>query len=149
MDLSPEEQSRTVVSSRIIDAPVDDVFDAYANPEKIIRWWGPGGFTLMNESIDLKEGGHWRFVFTGPDGTIFKNHLVFLKIERPHLFIVDHLSGPKYRGAVTFEDMTDKTRVTMYWTFETARVFGDVKEAVRAGNEGNFDRLSEVVAGRR
>src|SRR5689334_98548 len=63
MDLSPEEQRRTVISSRLIDAPVDDVFDAYANPEKLARWWGPNGFTLSTEALDLHEGGHWRFVF--------------------------------------------------------------------------------------
>jgi uncharacterized protein YndB with AHSA1/START domain len=45
MDLSPEEQRRTVISSRMIDAPIDAVFDAYANPEKLVRWWGPNGFT--------------------------------------------------------------------------------------------------------
>jgi uncharacterized protein YndB with AHSA1/START domain len=149
MDLSPEEQSRTVISSRIINAPIGDVFDCYANPQKIVRWWGPNGFTLTTESIDLTEGGHWRFVFKGPDGTEYKNHVVFLRIEQPHLFVVDHLSGPKYRGTVTFDDIDGKTRVTMYWTFENAKVFADVREAVIAGNEGNFDRLSEVVAGRR
>jgi uncharacterized protein YndB with AHSA1/START domain len=37
MDLSPEEQRRTVISSHIIDAPIDEVFDAYANPEKLVR----------------------------------------------------------------------------------------------------------------
>src|ERR1043165_6248949 len=95
MDLSPEEQARTVISSRILPAPVVDVFDAYANPQKIVRWWGPSGFTLLTESIDLKEGGHWRFVFKGPNGTHYKNHLVFSKIEPPHRFVVDHLSGPK------------------------------------------------------
>ena len=68
MDLSPEQQRRTVISSRIIDAPIDAVFDAYANAEKLVRWWGPNGFTLATESIDLKEGGHWKFVFQGPDG---------------------------------------------------------------------------------
>jgi uncharacterized protein YndB with AHSA1/START domain len=82
--------------------------------EKIVRWWGPSGFTLTNESINLNEGGHWRFVFKGPDGTEYKNHVVFLRIDQPHLFVVDHLSGPKYRGTVTFDDIGGKTRVTMY-----------------------------------
>lgn len=147
--LTPEEKDRTVISSRIIDAQVDDVFDAYANPLKIVRWWGPDGFTLLNESIDLKEGGQWHFVFKGPDGAEFKNHLVFGKIERPHRFVVDHLSGPKYHGTVTFDAIDDKTLVTMYWTFENAEVFARFRDAVAAGNEGNFDRLSEVVIGRR
>ena len=149
MDLSLEEQSRTVVSSRIIDAPVGDVFDAYANPKKIVRWWGPSGFTLTTESIDLSEGGHWHFVFKGPDGTEYKNHVAFLKIELPHLFVVDHLSGPKYRGTVTFDDLGGKTLVTMYWTFENAGVFAKIRESIIAGNEGNLDRMSEVVAGQR
>ena len=149
MDLSPEEQRRTVISSRVIDAPIDAVFDGYANPKKLVRWWGPNGFMLDTESIDLAEGGHWRFVFTGPDGTTYKNHLVFLKIERPHLFVVDHLSGPKYHGTVTFDDVGNTTRVTMYWTFENVAVFDKIRDTVIAGNEGNFDRLSEVVAGQR
>jgi len=149
MDLSPEEQRRTVISSRIIDAPVDDVFDAYANPTKLVRWWGPSGFTLTTESIDLSEGGQWKFVFQESDGTKYKNHLIFQKIERPHLFVVDHLSGPKYHGAVTFDAMDNRTRVTMYWTFEDVHVFDKIRDTVIAGNEGNFDRLSEVVAGQR
>ena len=149
MDLSPEVLSRTVISSRIIDAPIDAVFDAYANPLKIVRWWGPGGFTLTTESIDLKEGGHWRFVFSGPDGTEYKNHLIFVSIERPRRFVVEHLSGPKYHGTVAFDDLGSSTRVTMYWTFETAAVFAQIKDAVVSGNEGNFDRLSAVVAGQR
>lgn len=149
MDLSLEEKNQTVISRRIIDAPVEDVFDAYANPLKIVRWWGPNGFTLINESIDLKEGGHWHFVFKGLDGAEFKNHLVFGKIERPHRFVVDHLSGPKYHGTVTFDNMGNKTRVTMYWTFETVEIFARLKDAVATGNEGNFDRLTEVVLGQR
>ena len=144
MDLSPEKQRRTVISSRIIDAPVDDVFDAYANSEKLVRWWGPSGFTLTTESIDLNEGGHWKFVFQGPDGKEYKNHLIFLKIERPHLFVVDHLSGPKYHGAVTFDAVDNRTRVTMYWTFEPD-VFPKVRDAVVQGNEENLDRLWSVV----
>ena len=149
MELSPDEQTRTVISSRVIDAPVGDVFDAYANPEKIVRWWGPNDFALTTTSIDLTEGGHWYFVFIGPDGTTYKNHVIFEKLEPPHLFVVDHVSGPHYRGAVTFDDMGNQTRATMYWTFENADVFAKIKDVVAEGNEGNFDRLSAVVAGRR
>ena len=59
------------------------------------------------------------------------------------------LSGPKYHGTVTFDDINNKTHVTMYWTFESADVFAKIRDIVQAGNEGNFDRLSEVVAGQR
>ena len=79
--------------------------------------------------------------------TLYKNHLVFQKIERPHLFVVDHLSGPKYHGTVTFDDVGSTTRVTMYWTFENVAVFDKIRDTVIAGNVGNFDRLSAVVAG--
>ena len=63
--------------------------------------------------------------------------------------LYNHLSGPKYTGAVTFDDVDGKTRVTMYWTFETEEIYTQFEEAVAAGNEGNFDRMSEVAAGRR
>jgi hypothetical protein len=50
---------------------------------------------------------------------------------------------------VTFEESGGNTRVTMYWTFESAGVLAKIRDVVIAGNEGNFDRLTEVVAGRR
>lgn len=75
--------------------------------------------------------------------------MVFLRIEQPRLFAVNHLSEPKYHGTVTFDDLGDQTRVTMYWTFENAQVFAKVRDAVIAGNEGNFDRLAALVAGQR
>jgi uncharacterized protein YndB with AHSA1/START domain len=149
VNLSTEEQSRTVVSTRLIDAAVTDVFDACANPEKLVRWWGPHGFTLTTESIDLAEGGHWRFVFHGPDGRDYKNQIVFTTIDAPHLLAIDHVSGPYYRMAVTFETVDNKTRVTIYQTFKEANVFSKIKDIVIAGNEGNLDRLTEVIAGRR
>jgi uncharacterized protein YndB with AHSA1/START domain len=149
IDLSEEEHGRTVISSRVIDAAIGDVFDAYANPEKLVRWWGPHGFTLTTESLDLTEGGHWRFVFHGPDGRDYKNHIIFTTLDAPHRFAIDHASGPYYRMVVTFETLDAGTRVTIYQTFKEANVFTKIKDIVIAGNEGNLDRLTDVVAGRR
>jgi len=145
MELPPEEMSRTVVSTRRLDASRQRVFDAYADPEKLVRWWGPAGFSMRVEEIDLRQGGHWRFTFRAPDGQEFENHLVFEALWRPDLFIAQHLSVPRYRGVVTFEDREGGTQVTMYWTFEDADMFARIRTTVEEGNEGNLDRLTAVV----
>lgn len=149
LQLTPGEQRRAVVSGRILEAAATDVFDAFSNPDKIVRCWGPTGFTLRTESIELEEGGHWRFVFTGPDGIEYNNHLIFIKIEKPKLFVIDHMSAPKFIGTITFDDLGNKTRITMYQIFENNEVFARFRDIAIAGNEGNFDRLSDLVAGRR
>jgi len=146
MNLGPDEAARTVISPRIMDAPRERVFDAYADPKKLVRWWGPTGFTMTLEEIDLRPGGHWRFVFHSPKGEDFPNHLIFQRIERPSLFVVENLEH--YRGTVTFDDLGEKTRVTMYWMFKDAETYGRVRQAVEEGNEGNLDRLAAVVAER-
>jgi uncharacterized protein YndB with AHSA1/START domain len=149
MDLTADELARTVISTRVFDAPPDQVFDAYANPEKLVRWWGPNGFTITTEHIDLREGGKWKFIFHGPDGREYKNLLEFKVLERPRKFVVHHQTGPYYLGTVIFSDLGGQTHVTMYWTFDDANFVLKQRNAVEEGNEGNFDRLGEVIAGKR
>ena len=148
-EMLANKQNNTLTIRREFAADRALVWDCYTKSELLDQWFSPKPLTTRTKSMDFSEGGHWRFVFTGPDGKQYKNHLAFQKIERPHLFVVDHLNGPKYHGAVTFDDLGDQTRVTMYWTFENVDVFTKIRETVVAGNEGNFDRLSAVVAGQR
>ena len=49
----PAGEARTVVIARTYDAPVDDVWDACTNPERIPRWFLP-------VEGDLKVGGHYQ-----------------------------------------------------------------------------------------
>ncbi len=46
-----------LVITRIFDAPRDLVWKAWADPEKIKRWWGPESFTVPFCRIDLRVGG--------------------------------------------------------------------------------------------
>lgn len=146
MNLSSEIAARTVISTRFFPAPREDLFAAYADPEKLVRWWGPAGFTMETESIDLRPGGDWFFVFTGPDGKTYKNHIQFVAIDAPERFVVRHISGPLYDGTVTFATEGGGTRITMYWTFDNPNVFSKIRDIVAEGNEGNFDRLWAVVS---
>ena len=88
-------------------------------------------------------------MFAADDGSTFANHIVLQTIQRSDRFVVDHVSEPRYIGTVEFEELGTSTSVSMYWTFEDSDLFERIKDVVIAGNEGNFDRLGEVLAGHR
>ena len=54
--------------SRVIDAPREEVFRAWTDPEEIKRWFGPGEFKTPEAEVDLRPGGSYRFVMQAPDG---------------------------------------------------------------------------------
>lgn len=46
-----------LVVTRLIDAPVEQVWQAWVDPELVKRWWGPDGFTAPLARIDFRPGG--------------------------------------------------------------------------------------------
>ncbi|MGH2586536.1 MAG: SRPBCC family protein [Dehalococcoidia bacterium] len=46
-----------VVVSRVFDAPVELVWRAWVEPERVKQWWGPQGFTAPVAEMDFREGG--------------------------------------------------------------------------------------------
>jgi uncharacterized protein YndB with AHSA1/START domain len=56
---------------RIIDAPRNDVFRAWTEPEQIRRWWGPGEFTCPEADVDLRPGGTYRLAMQPTAGDAF------------------------------------------------------------------------------
>ena len=110
---------REIVLSRVVAAPRALVFKAWTDPAHLPLWFGPAGFKVETLEIDVREGGRWRFIFIGPDGTRYDNRMVFLRIEAPVLLMMDHGSdidddAGKFRVTVTFDEQSDgKTVVTL------------------------------------
>lgn len=50
-------QKKDLVLTRVFDAPIELVWNAWADPEQVKRWWGPTGFTCPVAKIDFREGG--------------------------------------------------------------------------------------------
>ena len=50
------------------DAPVDRVWELWADPRKLERWWGPPTFPATVEKHELAAGGEVAYVMTGPAG---------------------------------------------------------------------------------
>lgn len=49
--------SRDLVVTRVFDAPVEDVWNCWVDPELVMQWWGPDHFTSPLAKIDFREGG--------------------------------------------------------------------------------------------
>ena len=50
------------------DAPIDRVWELWADPRKLERWWGPPTYPATFEKHDLTPGGEATYYMTGPEG---------------------------------------------------------------------------------
>lgn len=144
--LAKAQADREIISTRVIDAPRERVFQAWTDPEQLALWWGPKGFTNTFHEFDLKPGGHWRFIMHGPDGTDYPNHSVFVEIVKPDRLILDHLSSPHFRVVATFSEEEGKTKNTFRMIFPSAEMCEKLKPICVPANEENFDRLTALLA---
>lgn len=50
-------QKKDLTISRVFDVPVQQLWQAWIEPELVMRWWGPIGFTCPVANMDVREGG--------------------------------------------------------------------------------------------
>jgi len=50
------------------DAPIERVWELWADPRQLERWWGPPTHPATVEKHDLAAGGEVTYVMTGPGG---------------------------------------------------------------------------------
>jgi uncharacterized protein YndB with AHSA1/START domain len=54
--------------TRVLDAPVENVWAAWTQPEHYAQW---SGAVLPSISLDVRPGGAWRATMATPDGSEF------------------------------------------------------------------------------
>ncbi|MFN7160751.1 MAG: SRPBCC family protein [Candidatus Gracilibacteria bacterium] len=142
-------ENRTIESSRLLNAPRELVWEVWTDPKHIALWWGPNGFTNTIESMEVKEGGSWRFIMHGPDGVDWPNVVRYTKVKEPELLEYYHSSDDpkdthKFNVTVTFEKQGEKTLLTMSMVFQTAEERKRVIEEVGA-IEGQNQTMNKLV----
>lgn len=142
---------RTLVITRVFDAPRELVFKAWTDPKHLINWWGPRGFTNTFHEVDIRPGGIWRFTMHGADGTDYPNVIVYDEVIPPKRLAYTHGSGEpndpmQFQVTVTFADRGPKTELTMRSLFASTDAFNQVKAmgAVEGANS-TLDRLAEEL----
>ena len=56
-----------LVIERVFDAPRELVWKAWTDPEQVMRWWGPKGYTSPAAEIDFRVGGKYLFAMRSPE----------------------------------------------------------------------------------
>lgn len=59
---------RTLTLIADFDTSIEAVWELWADPRLLERWWGPPGYPATFEEHDLSPGGAVSYFMTGPDG---------------------------------------------------------------------------------
>jgi uncharacterized protein YndB with AHSA1/START domain len=151
--MAARNKSRVISLTRVYDAPLQAVWEAWTTPEEVAQWWGPRGFTLTTHSHDLRTGGHWHYTMHGPDGTDYENTTQYLEVVPEQRMIYDHGGHkdrpPLFRVTALFTERGARTQLDMSMAFATPEIAEETRSFIRkAGGEGTWDRLAEHL-GRR
>jgi uncharacterized protein YndB with AHSA1/START domain len=133
----------------MLDAPCQRVFGAFADPERLARWWGPAGFSSSFQQFEFRPGRRWLLSMHGPDGAIYMNESVFAGIAEPSRIVIERLREcHHFVLETTLEAHGDQTRVGWRKIFDTVEHRDQVAEFVMVANERVLDRLAAEVGDR-
>jgi uncharacterized protein YndB with AHSA1/START domain len=142
--------SNEIRITRVYDAPVKAVWEAWTDPKQAAQWWGPRGFTITTHSKDLRIGGHWKYTMHGPDGVDYPNTTKYFEVEKHAKLVYDHGGSDdqpaKFRVTVLFSETKGKTRMEMTMALPTPEAAEETRKFIKkASGNSTWDRLAEYL----
>ncbi len=158
------------VINRSFDAPIDVVFDAWADPKQLAQWLSPTGTSMEFFEADIKSGGS-SFYKMGNEHFTMYGRASYITVERPHTLIYTqqfcdkdghvsrHPMSPTWpETMLTHIHFTalaaNKTLITVQWevsgpaTAEELQTFINGRSSMTGGWSGSFDKLEDYLKSR-
>jgi uncharacterized protein YndB with AHSA1/START domain len=111
IDKDPTKHTMTVTAH--FDAPVARVWQLWADPRKLERWWGPPTYPATFVDHDLTPGGRVTYFMTGPEGDRHHGWWRVESVDPPHrLDVLDGFADE--HGAVNEALPTTRMRVSLH-----------------------------------
>jgi uncharacterized protein YndB with AHSA1/START domain len=137
--------------SRVYDAPVKAVWEAWTDTEQVAKWWGPRGFSITTHAKELRVGGFWSYTMHGPDGVDYPNKTLYHEVEKYKRLVYDHGGSddrpPLFQVCVEFEEHGGRTYMEMTMTLASADAAREISKHIKkAGGNATWDRLAEYLA---
>lgn len=151
-------KANELVIVRTFNAPREAVWQAWTEAERLMRWWGPKGFTAPVCKTDLRVGGKYLYCMRSPEGRDFWSTGLYREIAAPSLLVCsDSFADPdgnvvpathygmdpdfplELQITVTFEGDADITLMTLR---HLGIPLGEMSDLCRAGWNESFDKLA-------
>jgi len=150
-------EERDVVLERTFDAPRQQVFEAYTDPGKIVKWWGPTGWLTEVYKMEVKPGGMWHYCMRGPENKESWGKATYHEVKAPErLKYTDSFADsegntvkdmPETIVTVNFVDFEGKTRLTSRIEFaSTADMENVLAMGLVQGIDQTWDRLASYLS---
>jgi uncharacterized protein YndB with AHSA1/START domain len=112
------------------DAPVERVWQLWADPRQLERWWGPPTYPATVEKHELNPGGEVTYFMTGPEGDQSRGWWRVTSVDPPRsLEFVDGFANedgtpntdlPTTSAQVQLTEHDGGTRMELRFKFESA-----------------------------
>lgn len=149
---------------RTFDASIDEVWELWTTKEGIQLWWGPEGFSVVVDKLDLRPGGELKYEMSAvraeeveymaqsgmPITT--EHRLTFTEVDPPRRLayrdMADFIPGVKpydVHTVIDLQTVEEGVRVTI--TFDAMH---DERwtQLAQLGRESELERLAKVLAAR-
>ncbi len=157
MPITSVHQDPDALTLRVVadfTAPLLRLWDAYADPRQLERFWGPPAYPATFTRHDMFPGGRSAYTMTGPDGDVSRGYWEFLHVRAPHSFeVLDgfcHPDGtpntdlPSMRMTFEFESIGSGSRLTTTTYFTTV---DELEQLVSMGmEEGMRQAMGQIDA---
>jgi uncharacterized protein YndB with AHSA1/START domain len=155
LNTDPNALTLTLVAE--YDAPPSRVWQVWADPRQLERWWGPPTWPATFEQHDFTVGGEATYYMTSPEGEKARGWWRFTALDEPRsLDFEDGFSDdsgtpnaqmPTMRLHVDFEQLGAGTRMTVTTHFNNADEMEQlVKMGMVEGLEGAAGQIDAIMA---
>jgi uncharacterized protein YndB with AHSA1/START domain len=136
--------------TRVYDAPRALVWSAWTEPEQLVEWWGPEGWSTPIETVtmEVRPGGAFRLTSVSGEGAEMPVVGVYREVVEPERLVLEEPAEHAWHegslSVLTLTDLGDgRTEVSLKATIRTT---DEMRREAERGMRGSLDRLGDRLA---
>ncbi|HEY0647529.1 SRPBCC family protein [Phenylobacterium sp.] len=139
---------RELVVTRIFDAPVRLVFDAWTKPELFKLWWAPKsmGVPLLSCEMDVRTGGGYRIAFGHDAADSMAFFGKYLEVSPPSRLVWTNDEGGGAVTTVTFEEKDGGTLLVLQELYPSTEALDEAFLGMEDAMPEQFEQLDDLLA---